>query len=89
MKVIVARRGAEESLVRSQSRGSSERKTVEQVGGGVEALSPEAWGKRGLDQKGVHDVVCGPNYVLSLAVLGIGIRARHAQLDTSREEKGT
>ena len=29
----------------------------EQVGGGVEALSPEARGERSLDQKGVHDVV--------------------------------
>jgi hypothetical protein len=48
-KVIVARRGTKESMVRSQSRGSSGRKTVEQVGGGVEALGPEARGQRGLD----------------------------------------
>jgi hypothetical protein len=43
-KVIVARRGIEESLVRSWSRGGSGRKTIEQVGGGVEALCPEARG---------------------------------------------
>jgi hypothetical protein len=43
-KVIVARRGTEESVVRSQSRGSSGRRTVEQIGGGVEALGLEARG---------------------------------------------
>ena len=41
-KVVVARRGTEESVVWSGSRRSSGRKTVEQVGGGVEALSSEA-----------------------------------------------
>ena len=45
-KVIVARRGTEESMVRSQSRGSSGRKTVEQVGSGVETLRPETRGQR-------------------------------------------
>jgi hypothetical protein len=64
-KVIVARRGTVESMVRSESRGSSGKKTVEQVGGGVEALDPKARGQRGLDQKGVHDVVHGPNHALS------------------------
>ena len=41
-KVVVARRGTEKNVVWSGSRGSSGRKAVEQVGGGVEALSPEA-----------------------------------------------
>ena len=44
-KVVVARRGSEKSVVWSGSRRSSGRKTVKQVGGGVEALSPEARGK--------------------------------------------
>ena len=44
-KVVVARRGTEESVVWSGSRRSSGRKTVEQVGGGVEALS-KAWIRR-------------------------------------------
>jgi hypothetical protein len=35
-KVVVARRGTEESVVWSGSRGSRGRKAVEQVGGGVE-----------------------------------------------------
>ena len=43
-KVVVVGRGTEESVVWSGSRRSSGRKTVEQVGGGVEALSPEARG---------------------------------------------
>jgi hypothetical protein len=37
----------------------------------------------------VHDVFRGPNHVLSLAILGRGIRTRHAQLDTLREKEGT
>ena len=45
------------------------RQAVKQVGGGVEALGPEAR-QRGLDQKGAHDVVRRANHPLSLAVLG-------------------
>ena len=56
-KVVVVRRGTEKSVVWSGSRRSSGRKAVEQVGGGVEALSPEARGQRGLDQESAHDVV--------------------------------
>ena len=44
-EVIVARRGTEKGVVWSGSRRSSGRKTVEQVGGGVEALNPEARGR--------------------------------------------
>ena len=76
-KVVVARMGTKKSVVWSGSRGSSGRKAVEQVGGGVEALSLEARGQRGLDQKGAHDVVRRANYPLSLAVLRRGIRTRH------------
>src|SRR6185312_5160245 len=77
------------SVVWSGSRRSSGRKTVEKVGGGVEALSPEALGQRGLDQKGAHDVVRRANHPLSLAVLRRGIRTRHPQLNTPREEERT
>jgi hypothetical protein len=45
--------------------------------------------KRRLEQKSAHGVVCGANHALSLAILRGGIRARHAQLNTVREEKGT
>ena len=44
-KVVVVRRGTKKSVVWSGSRRSSGRKAVEQVGGGVEALSPEARGR--------------------------------------------
>ena len=55
----------------------------------MEALRPEALGQRGLDQKGAHDVVRRANHPLSLAVLRRGIRTRHTQLNTPREEEGT
>ena len=54
----------------------------------MEALSPEARGQRGLDQKGAHDVVRRANHPLSLAILRRGIRTRHTQLNTLREEEG-
>jgi hypothetical protein len=41
-KVVIARRGTEECLVRSGGRARSGRETVEEVGRGVEALGPEA-----------------------------------------------
>ena len=56
-KVVVAGRGTEKSVVWSGSRRSCGRKAVEQVGGSVETLSPEAGRQRGLDQKGAYDVV--------------------------------
>jgi hypothetical protein len=48
-KVSVSGRGTEESVVRSLSGRSGGRKMIEKVGGGVEALCPEARGKGGLD----------------------------------------
>ena len=69
MNVVISRRGTEKRVVRSGSRGSSGRKAVEQVGGSVKALSPEAWRKRGLKQKGAHDIISGANHPLSLAIL--------------------
>ena len=52
-------------------------------------LSPETGRQRGLDQKGVHDVIRRANHPLSRAVLRRGIRTRHTQLNTPREEEGT
>jgi len=88
-KVIVARRGTKESVGWRGSWTGSGRKAVKEVGGGVQALSPKASRKRGLKEKSVHGVDGGANHALSLAVLRGGIRARHAQLDTVREEEGT
>jgi hypothetical protein len=76
-KVSVSGRGTEESVVRSRSGRSSGRKTVEKVGGGVKALCPEARGQEGMDQKSAHDIVCGPNHALGLAVLWRSIRTKH------------
>ena len=50
-KVVIAGRGTEKSVVRSESRRSCGRKAVEQVGGGVETQSlkrggREAWIRR-------------------------------------------
>ena len=52
-------------------------------------LCPEAGRQRGLDQKGAHDIVRRANHPLRLAVLGRGIRTRHTQLNTPREEERT
>jgi hypothetical protein len=87
-KVSVSGRGTEESMVRSRSGRSGGRKAVEKVGGGVKTLCPETRGKRGLDQKSAHDIVCGPNHALRLAVLWRSIRTRHTELDTAGEEEG-
>jgi hypothetical protein len=70
---VIARRGTEEGVVWRRSGTGSERKTVEEVGGGVQALSPEASRKRGLKQNGAHGVVGGANHPFSLAILGRGI----------------
>ena len=67
--MVVARGGTEKSVVWSGSRRSSGWKTVEQVGGGVETLHLEASRKRSLEQKGAHDIGCGANHALSLAIL--------------------
>jgi hypothetical protein len=88
-KVIVPRRGTEKSVVWCGSGAGSGRKTIKEIGGGVQALSPEASRKRRLEQKSAHGVISGVNHPLSLAILRGGIRARHAQLDTVREEEGT
>jgi hypothetical protein len=66
-KVIVPR-GTEKSMVWRRSGTGSGRKTVEEVGGGVQALSPETSRKRRLKQKGAHGVG-GANHAFSLAIL--------------------
>jgi hypothetical protein len=42
-EVVIARRGNEKCLVRSEGRARSGRETVEKVGRGVEGLGPETW----------------------------------------------
>jgi hypothetical protein len=86
-EVIISRGGTEESVVWSGSRRGSGRKAIEQVGGGVKALGPEARGQRGLEQESAHNIVRGADHALSLAVLGGGVRTGHAQLNTTRQEE--
>jgi hypothetical protein len=56
-------------VVWRRSGTGSGRKTVEEVGGGVQALRPEASRKRRLKQKGAHGVVGGANHAFCLAIL--------------------
>jgi hypothetical protein len=88
-EVIIPRRGTEEGVVRCGSGTGSGRKAVKKVGGGVQALSPEASWKRGLKQKSTHSVVGGANHPLSLAILRRGVWTRHAQLNTVRDEESS
>jgi hypothetical protein len=88
-KMVIARRGTKECLVRSGGRACSGRKTVEEVGRGVEGLGPEACRKVCLEKKSADGVVGRADHALSLAVLGGGIRARHPQLHPVGEKKVT
>jgi len=88
-QVLVGGSGAEQGKVRS---GGTERlggKAVQQVGGGVEALSPVTGREGGLEQQGAHDVVGGANHALGLAVLRRSVGAGHPQLHTEGQEEGT
>jgi hypothetical protein len=88
-EVVIARRGTEEGLVRSGGRAHSRRETVEEVGRGVEGLSPEMCREVCLEKKSADGVVGRADHALSLAVLGGGIRARHSQLHPVGEKEVT
>jgi hypothetical protein len=68
-KVIVSRRGTEKSVVWRRSGTGNGRKTVEEVGGCVQALRPEVSRERRLKQKGAHGAVSGADHVFCLAIL--------------------
>jgi hypothetical protein len=86
-KIVVSGRCTEKNVVRCGSRADSRRKMVKEIGGCVQALSPEASGKGCLEQKDAHGVIGCAYHALCLAVLGGGIRTRHVQLDTVRRER--
>ena len=50
---------------------------------------PRSAGAERPGSEGAHDIVRRANHPLSLAILRRGIRTRHAQLNTPREEEGT
>jgi hypothetical protein len=62
-------------------------KTVEEVGGGVQALCPVAGRERRLEEKAADHVGGGANHALCPAVLGGGVGARETQLNATGEEE--
>lgn len=70
VKMVVGWRGAKESKVGRGSTHHFSRKTIKEVGGGMEALGLVASVNEGLEEQGAHDVVSNMNKMLSLAVLG-------------------
>lgn len=70
VKMAVGWRGAKESKVGRGSTHHLSRKTIKEVGGGMEALGLVASVNEGLEEQGAHDVVSNMNKMLSLAVLG-------------------
>jgi hypothetical protein len=61
--------------------------TVEEVGGGVERVSPINRRKTGLEQKGPHNVIDCAKNALSTSVLLGGVWARHLKNDPVSEEE--
>jgi hypothetical protein len=80
-------RGAKESKVGRGSTHHLSRKTIKEVGGGMEALSLVASVNEGLEEQGAHDVVSNTNQMLSLVVPGKSVWAEHSELYTMGEER--
>ena len=60
---------------------------VEEVGGGVERVSPINRRKTGLKQKGPHNVVDCAKNALGTSVLLRGVGTRHSKNDSMSEEE--
>ena len=60
---------------------------VDEVGGYLQCLNPKGRWEGCLEQKGTHNVVDGTNDALSLTILGRGVQAGHAKVNTVREEE--
>lgn len=84
-KVIIGGRSTKESKVGSGSTNRHGGKAIEQVGGGVQRLSPKASGDRGLELQGAHDVVGGLNHAQPCH-FGKSVGAKHAKLNTVSEK---
>jgi hypothetical protein len=87
VKMAVGWRGAKESKVGRGSTHHLSRKTIKEVGGGMEALSLVASVNEGLEEQGAHDVVSNTNQMLSLAVPRKSVWAKHSELYTMGEER--
>ena len=62
-------------------------KKVEEVFSSMESLNPEGRGSRRLKQKGADNVISGTDDTLSFTVLGVGVRAAHAQVNAVSQEE--
>jgi len=60
---------------------------VDEVGGCLQRLNPKGRREGCLEQKGTHNIVDGTNDALSLTVLGRGVEAGHAEVNTVGEEE--
>jgi hypothetical protein len=87
MKVLIRRDGDEEGEERS-GMGDRLGKTVKEVGGCVQCLSPVAGVKRILEKEATQHVGGGANHALGAAILRGVVRARHPQLHAVGEKEG-
>ena len=60
---------------------------VDEEGGCLQSLNPKGRREGCLEQKGTHNIVDGTNDALSLTVLGRGVGAGHAEVNTVGEEE--
>ena len=60
---------------------------VDEVGGCLQRLDPKGRREGCLEHKGTHNIVDGTNDALSLTVLGRGVGAGHAEVNTVGEEE--
>jgi hypothetical protein len=80
---------AEKSKVRSGVGNRLGGKTVEEVGGSGEGLSPLVSRKGSLKKQRAHAIVCRANHALSPTVQRRRVGARHMEVDATREEEVT
>jgi hypothetical protein len=88
-KMIIGGVDAEKNEVRIGVGNRLGEKTVEEVGGSGEGLSPVVSRKGSLKEQKAYDIVCRANHALSPTVLRRRVGARHTEVDAAREEKVT
>jgi hypothetical protein len=88
-KMIIGGVDGEKSEVRSGVGNHLGGKTIEEVGGSGEGLSPEVSRMGSLKEQRAHDIVRYANHALSPTVPRRRVGARHTEVDAAREEKVT
>ena len=61
---------------------------IEKMSGSVEGFHPVGGREMGLEKEGADDVIDGAQDTLGFAILGRGVRARHAEGNTMGEKEG-